>query len=57
LIAIGGIALVAVAGLAASNQEGTMETSPAGASASSVPPNVAEARAWIAAWKKKYNKP
>lgn len=58
LIAIGGIALVAVAGLAASsNQEGTMEASPAGASASTVPPNVAEARAWIAAWKKKYNKP
>eukprot|EP00890_Picochlorum_soloecismus_P006640 jgi/Picsp_1/800/NSC_04289-R1_---NA--- len=58
LVAIGGIALVAVAGLAASsNQEGTMEASPAGASASTVPPNVAEARAWIAAWKKKYNKP
>ena len=58
LIAIGGIALVAVAGLAASsNQEETMEASPAGASASTVPPNVAEARAWIAAWKKKYNKP
>lgn len=59
VIAIGGIALVAVAGLAASQnqQEPESSESPAPAAmASTVPPNVQEARAWIAAWKKKHNK-
>ena len=61
LIAVGGIALLAVAGLAAGNNgagpEGqTSSTAPSAAGASDVPPNVQEARAWIAAWKKKHGK-
>lgn len=67
LIAVGGIAVLAVAGLAVANN-GSAEgqaapaaaaptaAAPAAAAGSDVLPNVAEARAWIAAWKKKHNK-
>lgn len=60
-IVLGGVVLVAVAGIAVAggnNGEGG-ESSPAPAAAPAAPgvdPNVAEARAWIAAWKKKHGK-
>jgi len=61
-IVLGGAVLVAVAGIAlagGNNTEGG-ESSPAPAAAApaapGVDPNVAEARAWIAAWKKKHGK-
>ena len=61
LIAVGGVAILAVAGIAAGNNSGAVEgqaaPAAAGAGASSdTPANVAQARAWIAAWRKKYNK-
>eukprot|EP00889_Picochlorum_renovo_P004070 jgi/Picre1/31100/NNA_006455.t1 len=61
-IVLGGIVLVAVAGVAAAgggnSEEGSSPAAApaAGGSSSDVPPNVAEARAWIAAWKKKHGK-
>ena len=63
-IVLGGIVLVAVAGVAAAGGGNSEEGSPAastaapamGGSSSDVSPNVAEARAWIAAWKKKHGK-
>ena len=60
-IVLGGVVLVAVAGIAVaggSNAEGGDASSAAApaAAAPGVDPNVAEARAWIAAWKKKHGK-
>jgi len=59
------IAVVGAAGLAAANNGGEGQLEAAGAPAaaaapaagSDLPPNVREARAWIAAWKKKHNNP
>jgi hypothetical protein len=59
LLVVGGILAVAAAGVAAGNNGATMETSGSVAAAGiggDVPANVAEARAWIAAWKKKHGK-
>lgn len=61
-IVLGGVVLVAVAGIAVAggnNAEGgdaTSAAAPAAAAAPGVDANVAEARAWIAAWKKKHGK-
>ena len=61
-IVLGGVVLVAVAGIAVAggnNAEGgdaSSSAAPAAAAAPGVDPNVAEARAWIAAWKKKHGK-
>lgn len=62
-IVLGGVVLVAVAGVAVaggnnSGEEGGTSASaaPSASAASGVDPNVAEARAWIAAWKKKHGK-
>lgn len=58
---IGAGAIIAVAAVAAiASQKGTGEIATAGGPSapvgSQVPPNVAEARAWIAAWKAKHGK-
>lgn len=55
------VAIAAVAALASNNGEGegaatTMATAGASGGSSNVPPNVVEARAWIAAWKAKSGK-
>lgn len=60
LITVGGIAAIAVVGVAAgANNGGDLAGATAGATgsgASDVPPNVAEARAWIAKWKARSGK-
>ena len=63
LVAVGGIAVLGVAAAVAANGNGEgsdMQAASAGAAAtagaSDVPANVASARAWIGAWKKKHNK-
>lgn len=60
-IVLGGVVLVAVAGIAvaggSNGEEGASTAAAAAAPAApAVDANVAEARAWIAAWKKKHGK-
>ena len=66
MIGVAGIAILALAGAAAANNGSTEEGGVAAAAAApaavatsasdGIPPNVAEARAWIGAWKQKHGK-
>jgi hypothetical protein len=70
ILTLAGLAIVGVAGFALTNNSaesqatqnnstglvGAAAVASGGAAPVDVPPNVAEARAWIAAWKKKHGK-